>query len=223
MLSFNFSRGLQDQLFDWKYDSPHEIQLHKFCNSFDEVEINKKTERTEVDHQPRTVVESSSSSMISNNSQSLKVFTIEKIQKFSKVKDFSNRQDVINKAALRKMRKYYSDMFKSANKKLVRLRFCNSKSSEIMRAAKSILKNEFGEEADIDELCYYLIGILKIKSLWRIHWNENIKQEVNQYLDWVRNYSKNKFDKIFKSESLKRLWANFKSKACTDERFEYPI
>ena len=103
--------------------------------------------------------------MISNNSQSLKVFTIEKIQKLSKAKDFSNRQDVINKAALRKMRKYYSDMFKSANKKLVRLRFCNSKSREIMRATKTILKNEFGEEADIDEVCYYLIGILKIKNL----------------------------------------------------------
>ena len=65
--------------------------------------------------------------MISNNSKSLKVFTIEKIQKLSKAKDFSNRPDVINKTALRKMRKYYSDMFKSANKKLVRLRFCNSK------------------------------------------------------------------------------------------------
>ena len=165
MLSFNFSRGLQDQLLDCKYDSPHDIQFNKFCNNFDEVEINKKTERTEVYHQPRTKFESASPSMISNNSQSLKVFSIEKIPKFLKVKDFSNRQDVVNKAALRKMRKYYSDMFKSANKKLVRLRFCNSKSSEIIRAAKTILKNEFGEEADIDELCYYLIGILKIKSL----------------------------------------------------------
>ena len=74
MLSFNFSRGLQDQLLNCKYDSPHDIQFNKFCNSFDEVEINKKTERTEVDHQPRTIIETASSSMISNNSQSLKVF-----------------------------------------------------------------------------------------------------------------------------------------------------
>ena len=186
-----------------RFNLQKDTYFHKSSKISCDIEISQKSMRAEIDHQPSTQSEDVSLPMTSNNSQHHKIFAIEKTKKIETVKDFSNRQDVVNKAALRKMRKYYLKVFKSSNKKLVRLRFCNLKSSEIIRAAKTFLKNELGVEADLDELCYYLIGILKIRNLLKMQWSENTKHEVNQFLDWVRNYSKNKFDKLFKSESLK--------------------
>ena len=57
-------------------------------------------------------------------------------------KDFSNRQDVVNKASLRHLKKFYVDIFKHDNLKLVRSRFCNLKSSSIIKLKfKSNSKN----------------------------------------------------------------------------------
>ena len=52
--------------------------------------------------------------------------------------DFSKRQDVINKASLRHMRKYYVDHFKKKNPKIIRARFCNVRSTEAMNAVKKL-------------------------------------------------------------------------------------
>ena len=55
---------------------------------------------------------------------------------------FSNRQDVINKSSLRHLKKFYVDIFKHDNLKLVRSRFCNLKSSCITKLKfKSNTKN----------------------------------------------------------------------------------
>ena len=53
-----------------------------------------------------------------------------------KMKEFSKRHDVINKISLRHLRKYYLNIFKANNLRIVRARFCNVKSSDIMQAVK---------------------------------------------------------------------------------------
>ena len=87
----------------------------------------------------------------------------------TKTIDLSKRLDVVNKAALRQMRKFYSNIFKTKNPKIVRRRFCNAKCSEVRRAIKKIVVNEFGTNDSFEDLQYYLVGILKIKDILRMN------------------------------------------------------
>ena len=118
----------------------------------------------------------------------------------------------MNKAALRQMRKFYSNIFKKNNPKIVRRRFCNAKSSEVKRAIKSIVENEFGSVDCFKDLQYYLLGILKIKDILRMNWNNTIKSEVMDFIEWIRDYSSIKFTKLFKSKWLRILCKHFISK-----------
>ena len=158
---------------------------------------------------------SDKSHTIRSEHQFNKIFEVIKInrknynQKMKKWIDLSTRQDVVNKSALRQMRKYYSNIFKRANPKLVRLRFCNVKSSEITRAVKKILLEELGSESHPDDLHYYFIGILKIKNLSRMFWDFELKKEVLDFLNWIRDYSGSKFESLFKSKRLRLLCKKF--------------
>ena len=53
-----------------------------------------------------------------------------------------------------------------------------------------------------DDLVYYLIGILTFKPVHMLPWDKNLKAEINDFLSWVRGYSKMRFYQVFKSKSL---------------------
>ena len=79
--------------------------------------------------------------------------------------DLSMRQDVVNKASLRHMRKFYVDIFKQQNLKLVRARFCNAKNTEVFRAVKKTFDKDFETESLPVDFFHYLIGILKARDI----------------------------------------------------------
>ena len=150
-----------------------------------------------------------------SESQFNKIFQIVKVidrKNMKKKINLSSRQDVVNKSILRQMRKYYLNVFKNTNSKIVRLRFCNVKSSEITRAIKGIISREFESESYPNDLHYYLIGILKIKDVSRMKWDLAIKRDVSDFLNCTREYSNIKFESLFKSIWLRTLFKNFISK-----------
>ena len=78
-------------------------------------------------------------------------------------KDFSMRNDVLNKASLRRMKKYYAEIFKQRNSKIVKARFRNVRSSEMIEAVKNTFKSMFETEDISEDFYYYLMGIIKLK------------------------------------------------------------
>ena len=97
--------------------------------------------------------------------------------------DLSNRQDVVNKAFLRHLKRYYLNIFKNSNVRIVRARFCNAKSSEVMQAIKRTFKCEFEDICVPQELYYYLMGILKLKDISRMFCSDETKRDVLALLD----------------------------------------
>ena len=138
----------------------------------------------------------------------------------SSKKDLSKRQDVVNKAWLRHMRKYYSDIFKKENTKIVRSRYWNTKASEITRAIKRTFNKEFETEILPVKFYSYLIGILKLKDINKMKWSLQTKKEVSNFHDWWRNYSKIKYDALFRSEWLKILWRKFVSSDSSNQKYQ---
>ena len=57
------------------------------------------------------------------------------------------------------------DVFKQHNLKLVRARFCNAKSSEVLRAIKRTFEKDFETENLPADFYHYLIGILKARDI----------------------------------------------------------
>ena len=144
-------------------------------------------------------------------------------KKIGTKKDLSNRQDVVNKAWLRHMRKYYADMFKRENTKIVRKRYCNIKPSEIMRAIKLTFNKELDNENLPSDFYYYIIGILKIKDVFRMNCSNQTKHEVFDFHDWWRNYSKLKYDALFTSKWLNILLKNFVLKNPSNKKYQLLI
>ena len=102
-------------------------------------------------------------------------------EKPAKCRDLSNRQDVVNKASLRHMKKYYTNIFKMKNMRLLRTRYCNSKMSCILRAVKKTFKAYFESESLPDYFYYYIIGVLKLKDVSLMNCDNKTIQDVNNF------------------------------------------
>ena len=120
---------------------------------------------------------------------------------------FSNREDVLNKGAIRVVRKYYRDTFKNMNKHIVKRRIINCKSKDIIEATEALWRGLFPIQSCNIDLYYYLAGILKLKSTSRMHKCSNeVKEEIKTFLDCSRMYSKSKFRSLFHSKSFRLIW-----------------
>ena len=119
----------------------------------------------------------------------------------------SSREDVLNKGAIRVIRKYYRDKFKNQNKNIVKKRIVNCKSKDIIEATEALCKDLFPTELWTTDLHYYIAGILKLKGTSYMHrWSNQVKEEINQFLDCVRMYSKAKFRSLLHSQNFKLIW-----------------
>ena len=86
-----------------------------------------------------------------------------------KSRDLSMRQDVVNKHSLRSIKKFYTNIFKQKNIRIVRTRFCNVSNGEIVKAAKKTFRQEFRSESLPKDFFHYLAGILKFKDSCNIN------------------------------------------------------
>ena len=119
--------------------------------------------------------------------------------------DLTPRSDVTNKTCLRKIRRHYYELFKKMNSKLVRKRFWNVRNTYIFSGLKKMLQKIMPKEEITKSLQYYLIGIFKIKTLEKFKFEQDVSDEVSEFLSWDSSYSSNKFKKLFKSQNLRTL------------------
>ena len=72
--------------------------------------------------------------------------------------------DVKYKAAIRLVRRFYREMFKTQNKNLVRIRYTNCNFKQIYSQMKQTLKGRIPEEDLTKDLIYFILGILKLSK-----------------------------------------------------------
>ena len=123
-----------------------------------------------------------------------------------KSKGSSRRRDVENKASIRLIRRFYRDLFKSHNKSIVRRRYTNCKIKQIYYNMYKTLENKIPEELLTEDLVYFTIGILTLKESSKLRCTKEVKEDITDFLNCVRNYTKIRYLSILKSPKVKTLW-----------------
>ena len=96
--------------------------------------------------------------------------------------DLSKREDVLNKGAIRAIRKYYRDEFKQRYKSIVKKRICNCDYSDIITASEEFCRNLFPSSLWNEDLFCYMAGILKLWDVKNLNCSSYIKIEVGEFV-----------------------------------------
>jgi len=119
---------------------------------------------------------------------------------------WKQRSDVRYKSAIRFLRRFYKELFKKENKRIVKKRYINWSMSRIYEAMSKTLAKIIPNIYLSEDLVYFTIGILSIKNDDELICKSEIKQEIMVFLSWVRYFSKKKFNLVFKSKKVRVLW-----------------
>ncbi|CAI2367764.1 unnamed protein product [Moneuplotes crassus] len=115
------------------------------------------------------------------------------------------RLDIKKKKALRDVRKFYKDSFKSKNVEIMKQRYINCSFEMIFEGTQWTLMDAIPQEFVTDELVYYTIGILGIKKLSEINCSNKLKNEISQYFEAVRRFTLRSFNFTIKSDNFVTL------------------
>jgi len=125
----------------------------------------------------------------------------------SQAKIFNQRRtDVKYKAAIRLVRRYYRNLFKAKNQNIVKKRYANWEVEDLFDHMKRTLQGRIPEELITEDLVYYAIGILNLRKVEDLPCSTKVKEHLQDFLSCVRNFSKIKYVKSFKSENFRILW-----------------
>ena len=115
------------------------------------------------------------------------------------------RSDVQYKASIRLVRRYYKDLFKAKNQKIVKKRYINCQVEDIYENMKKTLQGRIPQEFITEDLIYYTIGILNLREVNDLPCSPEVRIEIEKLLSCVRNFSKFKYVKAFKSMNFRIL------------------
>ena len=65
----------------------------------------------------------------------------------------------------------------------MRTRYCNAKTTEITRAVKRTFKADFASENIPANFYHYMVGVLKLKDVSRMNYDNITVQNVNDFHD----------------------------------------
>ena len=121
------------------------------------------------------------------------------------------------------MKKYFTKIFKQKNKRLVRARFWNLKSTEIIRATRKTFKQYFDLIDLPDYFYHYFMGILNFRDISNMDCSIQTKRDVCKFHDCWDNYSKKRFAALFSNQSLRILWNEFLAKVPPTSKYHFMI
>ena len=117
----------------------------------------------------------------------------------------NKKEGVYNKAMLRMIRRYYLNLFKQENKKLVRKRFIRVKTYESIKGAKKMVAKYFPKYTS-GQLHYFLVRLFgcKYKSM---NPPKNTAEERGDFVeDTIDNYTQKKFERLHKIPEFKIIF-----------------
>ena len=126
----------------------------------------------------------------------------------SKRKLLHLRSDVVNKTLLRSIRKFYINKFKKVNRSIVRKRFKNVKTTNILRALIKFWMEEFSGtryEIDYKSLAEFMMVFLSIKPSSTFKFRKEAVDKATQVQECIGKYSLDKFKNVKKIKEFRIL------------------
>ncbi|CAI2382405.1 unnamed protein product [Moneuplotes crassus] len=129
------------------------------------------------------------------------------------------RKDVLQKPLLRMVRRYFRDIFKSQNTKIVRKRYINCRAKEISLCMKHLLSELFPQLEITEDLIYYTMGILNLRTIQRLSCSRSVKDEISDFQLCCKKFSQKRLTKAMQSKSL-RVLCGYLVENCEDPKME---
>ncbi|CAI2363683.1 unnamed protein product [Moneuplotes crassus] len=117
----------------------------------------------------------------------------------------SNRRDVAYKSAIRLLRKFYRDLFKTQNPEIVQKTYLKCTLQEVYERVHAMLAELIPLESFTEDLIYYTIGIIGIKKAPELTCRLDIKNQVTAFQRCTRQFSRIRFENALESENLRTL------------------
>jgi hypothetical protein len=134
--------------------------------------------------------------------------------------------DIINKSALRMVRRFFRRIFMKDNKKLVRRSFVNIEFEEVVRDLKTMVTKYFGIE-DSEPLALFFLRLLSLKPINDPNAESESELNAHNFLKALNKFSITRFDKVHKFPEF-RILINYiftcqlpdSQTSCIDAMFE---
>ena len=142
-------------------------------------------------------------------------------------KQFSERDDVINKALLRSIKRFYLEEFRQDNKDLIKQRYKHASAVVILNGFKTTCQRLFGEVGNLCHISQFLMILSAIKPMNKYPFNRGIMTKADQVCNVMYKYSSSKFQKLFEIEEFefvfRYIYDNHRDrifKLCTKKEIE---
>ncbi|CAI2362754.1 unnamed protein product [Moneuplotes crassus] len=125
----------------------------------------------------------------------------------SSIKDTKafRRKDVSYKGAIRLLRRFYRNSFKSQNPEIVQKTYQKCSIEEIYKGVHDMLSEKITDEHLTEDLVYYTIGIIGIKKAAELPCHSEVKDQIASFQRCTKQFSRIRFNKALGSENLKTL------------------
>ncbi|CAI2375689.1 unnamed protein product [Moneuplotes crassus] len=111
----------------------------------------------------------------------------------------------MRKSTLRRIRKFFRNLFKTNNRDLVSKRYSNCKISHLYERLRKTLTRILPEEVVTKEMIYFTMGLINIKKISELPCSLATKSEVSAFLASTRIFSYKKLRKALESPTCRAL------------------
>ena len=114
----------------------------------------------------------------------------------------SERRDVIEKAVLRSIKRFYLNEFRKDNKNIIHKRYKNVTNSIILKGFIKTCSRLFGDIPGLNEIAQFLMIISSVKSTSAYKFSKEIQKKASIVNSVMHKYSYKKWKKIFEIREL---------------------
>ena len=139
----------------------------------------------------------------------------------------SERQDVINKALLRSIKRFYLEEFRKDNNSLTKLRYKQVPAAMILKGFKDTSRRLFGDIPNLSQISQFLMIISSINPKNKYPYSKRILAKGEQVCEMLYKYSFQKFRRLFEIQEFelifKYIYENHRDrifKLCTKKEIE---
>lgn len=118
----------------------------------------------------------------------------------------SKRYDVVNKAILRSMRRFFLNKFKLKNCKVVNRRFIKTSLREILKGFSDVVQEVIGTGENMDQISQFVMIFSEVNFKYRFPFDKEISNEAGRVVDCMYNYSHLKMNDLFTIPMFKQLF-----------------
>ena len=126
--------------------------------------------------------------------------------KLKRERKLNERQDVINKALLRSIKRFYFEEFRKDNKDLIKKRYKQVPSKVVLNGFKKTCLRLFGDIPNLSQISQFIMILSAISPMDKYSYDKSILTKAEQVCAAMYKYSSIKFKKLFNIEELEFIF-----------------